>query len=78
MAAFDETTLTNRMMPKTWTCPHCGRKNRTGQAADSILLEHFKYLQHCECCGFVQFWRLTLSDSFKRQVVRMLKEGKLK
>ena len=78
MAAIDETTLTNRLMPKTWTCPHCGRRNQTGQAADSILLEHFKYLQLCEKCGYVHFWRLELTDDFKRKVVRMLTEGELK
>lgn len=75
MAAVDETTLVNRQMPKTWTCPHCGQRNQTGQAANDILLEHFKYLEHCGRCGYVQFWRLVLTDDFKREVVRMLKEG---
>ena len=76
MAAIDETTLTNRLMPKTWTCPHCRQRNRTGQQANDILLEHFKYLEHCGC-GYVHFWRLELTDDFKREVVRRLKEGKL-
>lgn len=73
--SVDETTLINKLMPKTWTCPHCRRQNRTGQQANNILMEHFKYLEHCGGCGYVHFWRLKLTDDFKKMVVRMLEEG---
>lgn len=69
--SVDHTVLKDRTMPKSWKCPHCGKRNKTGQYADEILLEHFKYLQHCGC-GYVHSWELELSDDFKKQVVDML------
>lgn len=46
----DETILTNKLVPKSWKCPHCGKRNRTGHYADEILMENFKYLEHCPLC----------------------------
>lgn len=69
--SVDHTVLKDRTMLKSWKCPHCGKRNKTGQYADEILLEHFKYLQHCSC-GYVHSWELELSDKFKKQVVDML------
>lgn len=77
MEIIDKTTLVNRTMPEQWICPHCGQRNRTGLEANDILLEHFKYLQHCRTCGYVHFWELKLTDDFKQKVVNMLLEGKL-
>ena len=71
---IDETRLINRLMPKRWKCPHCGRQNKTGPMGDEILLEHFKYLEHCGC-GYVHFWTLELTDDFKKKVVGILRSG---
>lgn len=73
----DHTILTDRTLPKTWICPHCGQRNITGIYANDILMEHFRYLEHCGC-GYVHSWELILTDDFKRKVVSMLlsKSGK--
>lgn len=72
----DETHLIDQCMPKTWRCPHCGRRNKSGMYADEILMEHGKYLEHCGC-GYVHIWYLKLTDGFKQRVVDMLMEGKI-
>lgn len=69
---LDVTVLTDSTMPKTWVCPHCGKRQKTGMHADEILLEHFQYLEHCVRCGFVHAWELKLTDDFKRMVVEYL------
>ena len=74
--SVDNTILKDRLMPKSWKCPHCGRRNKSGQYADEILLEHGKYLEHCGC-GYVHSWELELTDEFKKSIVKVLLEGKL-
>lgn len=74
VSPIDETHLIDRLMPKSWTCHHCGRRNKTGMYADEILLETFKYFEHCGC-GYVHFWDLKLTDGFKQQVVDLLTGG---
>ncbi len=71
MNSVDHTVLTNVLIPNTWRCPHCGRRNKTGMYANEILMEHFKYLEHCGC-GYVHSWELKLTDDFKKKVVDML------
>lgn len=71
MNSVDHTVLTNKTIPNTWRCPHCGRRNKTGMYANEILMEHFKYLEHC-WCGYVHSWELRLTDDFKKKVVDML------
>ena len=71
----DETILEDRLMPKLWKCPHCGKENRTSQYADEIILEHFKYIQHCEHCGYLHIWYLHLTDKSKRGVISLLTGG---
>ena len=73
---IDETVLINRSMPKQWKCPHCGRKQKTGAYADEILMEHFKYLEHCVSCGYVHIWILKLTDDFKKRVIEYMIAGK--
>lgn len=72
MAKIDETVLVDRTLPKTWTCPHCGRINKTDQYAEEILLEHFKVIRHCPACAYLHVWTLVLTDDFKRKVVDFL------
>lgn len=70
----NETVLHDKLMPKTWKCHVCGRKNRTGKYADSILMENFKYIEQCVNCGTVHLWKLELSEEFKEKVVKMMWE----
>lgn len=72
--SIDHTWLTNELMPKRWKCPHCGKFNTPGMYADGILLEHFKYLEHCGC-GYVHCWELRLTDDFKHKVLEYLNGG---
>lgn len=69
MASIDETIIVNKGLPKTWKCPHCGKTQRFGIYAESILFEHFKYLEQCENCGYVHYWELQLTEDFKKQIV---------
>lgn len=72
MRSIDETRLVDETMPKSWVCPHCRKKNITGDYADEILIENFKYLEHCPRCGYVHIWTLELTEGFKRKVVVQL------
>lgn len=74
---IDETILVNKTVPQTWACPHCGKRNHTGPFADEILLENFKYLEHCPKCGYVHYWELRLTEEFKQAVVDNLLKGKI-
>lgn len=71
----DVTTLINDFTPKSWKCPHCGKRNITGKYAEMILLENLKYLEHCDTCGNVHCWQLELTEEFKKKVVDMLMKG---
>lgn len=72
MRSIDETRLVDETMPKSWVCPHCRKKNRTGDYADEILIENFKYLEHCPRCGYVHAWTLELTEAYKAKVFRTL------
>lgn len=75
MNKIDETVLTDRGLPKSWTCPHCGKRNRMGRYKEEELLEFFKTMQHCDRCGYVHLWTLKLTEGFKKKVVEMLLMG---
>ena len=74
MSRIDETVIVDAGLPKSWTCPHCGKKNRMGRFKEEEFLEFFKTMQHCDACGYVHLWTLKLSEDFKRKVVSMLTE----
>ena len=72
MAYIDETTLTDRTLPKTWTCPHCGRRNQMDPEAEEIFLEFFKVIRQCPTCGYLHIWKMVLTEGFKRRVINLL------
>lgn len=72
MGKIDETILVNKSLPKSWTCPHCGKRNRMGKYKEEEFIEFFKTMQHCDHCGYVHIWLLELTDTFKRKVVDYL------
>ena len=72
MADIDTTILIDKGLPKTWTCPHCGTRNRMGKYKEDELFEFFLTMQHCDRCCYVHAWRLKLTDDFKQKVVNML------
>lgn len=74
MNSIDETHLIDKGLPKSWTCPHCGKRNKMGQYKEEELFQFFKTLQHCDHCAYVHIWILELSEEFKRKTIEMLKQ----
>ena len=72
MAEIDETTLVNQTMPKSWTCPHCRRRNKMDPYAEELLLEFFMVIRQCPHCGFLHLWRLELTEEFKRKTIDLI------
>lgn len=72
MAKIDETTLVDQMLPKLWTCPHCGKRNRMDPEAEGIFLEFFKVIRNCPSCGYLHIWSLELTSEFKRKTIDLL------
>lgn len=72
---IDVTTLIDEGLPKSWRCPHCWKRNKTGQYKEEELFEFFQTMQHCSNCGYVHMWELKLTDEFKQKVVNCLLKG---
>ena len=72
MSNVDKTVLVDKGLPKTWTCPHCGKRNRMGKYKEEELFEFFLTMQHCDHCRYVHSWHLKLTEDFKKKVVNML------
>lgn len=72
MAKIDETTLVDQTLPKSWTCPHCGKRNRMDPEAEGIFLEFFKVIRHCPHCAYLHLWTLELTSEFKRKTIDLL------
>lgn len=72
MSSVDETRIVNGELPKTWTCPHCHRRNKMGRYKNEEFIEFGKAFQHCDHCSYVHYWQLELTEDFKRKVVEML------
>lgn len=68
----DVTELVDKGLPKSWKCPHCGKRNKMDEFAEELLLRYFKVFRHCEQCGYVHMWELTLTENFKKEVVTFL------
>ncbi len=75
MASIDVTIIRDSELPKMWTCPHCGKRNRMGKYKEEEFLEFFKTMQHCDRCSYVHLWKLELSEEFKKKVIDMLLTG---
>lgn len=71
MAIIDETIIKDKGLPKTWTCPHCGKRNRMGKYKEEEFIMFGKTMQHCDRCSYVHLWKLELSDEFKKKVIDM-------
>lgn len=51
MKSIDETILVNKNLPKSWTCPHCGKRNQMGKYKEEEFIEFFKTM-HMYIFGF--------------------------
>lgn len=71
MASIDETIIKDKGLPKMWTCPHCGKRNRMGKYKEEEFIEFGKTMQHCDRCSYVHLWKLELSEEFKKKVIDM-------
>ena len=69
---IDETVIVNGVLPKSWKCPHCGKKQKFGKEDEEIFMSFMQLIRHCENCGYLHFWKLELTEDFKKQVVEQL------
>lgn len=74
MTDIDHTVIVNGILPKSWKCPHCGRRQKFSNVDGELFLSFMKLLRHCENCGYLHCWELRLTDDFKRKVVDMVVE----
>ena len=72
---IDRTMIVDNVLPKSWKCPHCGKRQKVNPYGDEALIEFGKHIQHCEDCGYLHIWELKLTDNFKQQVIGMLLGG---
>lgn len=70
--SIDETVIVNGTLPKSWRCPHCGKRQKFGKEDEEIFMSYMKLIRHCEKCGYLHFWKLELTEDFKKQVVEQL------
>lgn len=75
---IDVTRLVNSGLPKSWTCPHCHNRNRFDDCDEEILFEHFQLIRHCDHCCYLHYWKLELTDDFKKRVIDSLFDMLLK
>ena len=72
---IDRTMIVDNALPKSWKCPHCGKRQKMNPYGDETLIEFGKHIQHCGSCGYLHIWELKLTDNFKQQVIGMLLGG---
>ena len=70
--SIDETVIVDGELPKSWKCPHCGKRQKFGYQDNEIFMSFMKLIRHCETCGYLHIWTLNLTEDFKKQVVEML------
>lgn len=70
--SIDRTILVNTLLPKTWKCPHCGKRQTFAEHDEGILLQYGRFIRHCERCGYLHSWELKLTDEFKKAVADMV------
>lgn len=70
--SIDETIIVNGTLPKSWKCPHCGKRQSFAKTDDEIFMEFMQLIRHCEKCGYLHSWKLELTEDFKKKVVEQL------
>lgn len=48
--SIDETVIVNGTLPKSWRCPHCGKRQKFGKEDEEIFMSYMKLIRHCEKC----------------------------
>lgn len=48
--SVDETIITNGILPKFWTCPHCGRRQKFSNEDDEIFLSFMQMVRRSDWC----------------------------
>lgn len=75
MGDIDRTELVDNGLSETWRCPHCGKKWTFSEDAENILFENMTLIQQCMKCGNLHYWKLKLTDEFKKKVVAMIRRA---
>ena len=74
MSDIDHTVIVNGRLPKSWTCPHCGKRQKLDAQDNEIFMTYMRFIRHCERCGYLHSWKLELTETFKQDVVKRLQE----
>lgn len=77
MNDIDVTVLENHLPNTRWKCPHCGEFNVMGQDGPGMLVEYGKYIENCDYCNALHFWKLKLTNDFKQKIADSLKKGEM-
>ena len=80
MSDIDTTVITNGCLPKSWKCPHCGKRQKLSEQDNDTFIRYGTYMafiRHCERCGYLHSWKLILTDDFKKKIVDMLLNGEI-
>lgn len=71
----DRTVIIDGKLPKSWTCPHCGKRQKLNEKDNEIFMEYMRFIRHCEKCGYLHSWELHLSEEFKRKIVAEIEKA---
>lgn len=74
MNEIDRTVIVDGELPKSWKCPHCGKRQTLSGSDNEIFMRYMVFIRHCDRCGYLHSWELELTDEFKKKVVDYLKE----
>lgn len=71
---MDYTVITDGGLPKSWTCPHCGKRQKLSEQDNEIFMRFMRFIRHCERCGYLHCWKLDLTEEFKQKIVDELRK----
>ena len=74
MKDIDYTVIVNGGLPNSWKCPHCGKRQTFANEDNEIFMSFMQLIRHCENCGYLHFWKLELTEDFKKKIVEQLEK----
>ena len=69
MSNIDITIIQYGLLPKSFICPHCHKRNPIPEMHQEDFIRYMKHIQHCDYCGNLHFWELRLSEFFMKNVI---------
>ena len=72
MTDIDHTVIVNGGLPKSWKCPHCGKRQTFTKQDDETFIRYMKFIRHCDRCCYLHSWELKMTEDFKKAIVKIL------